>query len=45
MTPKLKMRNDGRPAAAEAGSLVFLASDEAGAITGQAFSIDGGTLA
>ena len=35
-----------QPAAAEVGSLVyFSASDEAVAITGPDFSIDGGTLA
>jgi len=35
-----------QPAAAEVGSLVyFFASDEAVAITGPAFPIDGGTLA
>jgi hypothetical protein len=35
-----------QPAAAEVGSLVYFpASHEAGAITGQAFSINGGKLA
>jgi hypothetical protein len=36
----------GAPAAAEVGSLVYFStSDEAGAITGPAFSMDDGTLA
>jgi enoyl-[acyl-carrier-protein] reductase (NADH) len=42
----LERGSPAKPAAAEVGSLVyFLASDEAGAITGPVFSIDGCTLA